>query len=175
MTGHSSEGGIKGYIVFKNTMLHYDVNAFYIRYNNKVGTLSLNGAPYKTNIGDLESKGIEFYTGLTLMNLLFKNSSKAEQLDLYLSGTALDARYKRWNNPAIASNELTSIVGKKAEYAPHLIIRAGLEYKFKGLAFTYQFNYTSMSFADAANTLSPNATATVGAIPALSMHDAGIS
>lgn len=175
MTGYSSEGGIKGYIVFKNTMLHYDVNAFYIRYNNKVGTLSLNGAPYKTNIGDLESKGIEFYTGLTLMNLLFKNSSKAEQLDLYLSGTALDARYKRWNNPAIASNELTSIVGKKAEYAPQLILRAGLEYKFKGLAFTYQFNYTSMSFADAANTLTPNATATVGAIPALSMHDAGVS
>ena len=80
MTGHSSEGGIKGYIVFKNTMLHYDVNAFYIRYNNKVGTLSLNGAPYKTNIGDLESKGIEFYTGLTLMNLLFKSLPKRNNL-----------------------------------------------------------------------------------------------
>jgi Fe(3+) dicitrate transport protein len=87
----------------------------------------------------------------------------------------MDARYKRWNNPAIANNELTSIIGKQSEYAPNLILRAGLEYKFKGFAFNYQVNYTGSSFSDAANTVSPNSTATVGMIPSLTLHDAGVS
>ena len=175
MTGYSSEGGMKGSVFFRNIFFNFDINAFYIRYNNKVGTLNLNGAPFKTNIGDLESKGLEVYTEISLFNPFFKNSSKTEQLNIYFSGTSTDARYKRWNNPAIANNELTSIVGKKGEYAPNLILRTGLEYKFKGLSINYQMNYTSDCFADAANTEATNATATVGLIPALTLHDVGIS
>ena len=175
VTGYSSEAGIKGNFYHRNMLVAFDINAFYIRYNNKVGTLLLNGNPYKTNIGDLESKGIEFYTELTLLNPLFNDSKKSEQLNLYLSGTVLDARYKRWNNPSIAGNELTSILGKKAEYAPDKILRAGLEYKYNGFAFHYQLQYTSACFADAANTLLPNATATVGLIPEYTIHDAGLS
>lgn len=175
MTGYSSEGGIKGFILFRNVLINFDVNAFLIRYNNKVGTLIINGSPYKTNIGDLASKGIELYTELTLMNPFFKNSSRTEQLNLYLSGTGIDARYRRWNNPAIANNELTSVVGKKSEYAPSLILRTGLEYKLKAFSFNYQVNYTGASFADAANTVAPNATASVGMIPALTLHDIGLT
>lgn len=175
MTGFSSEGGIKGFFLIRKLIFHFDVNAFYIRYNDKIGTLNVNGTPFKTNIGDMESKGIEFYTEVTLMNPFFKNSSRTEQLNLFLSGTGMDARYKRWNNPAIANNELTSIVGKQSEYAPNLIMRAGLEYKFKGFAFNYQVNYTGASFSDAANTVNPNSTATVGIIPSLTLHDACVS
>lgn len=175
VTGYSSEAGIKGSIFFKNILFTYDVNAFFIRYNNKVGTLNLNGNPYKTNIGDLESKGIEFYSELMLLNPFLKASSKTEQINFYISGTVQDARYKRWNNPSIAGNELTSIVGKLAEYAPGKIIRAGLEYKYNALALNYQFQYTSACYADAANTLNPNATATVGLIPAYTLHDVSIS
>ena len=175
VTGYSSEAGIKGNFFVKRILFTYDVNAFFIRYNNKVGTLNLNGNPYKTNIGDLESKGIEFYTEVMLLNPFFKESNATEQINLYVSGTVQDARYKRWNNPSIAGNELTSIVGKLAEYAPGKIIRAGLEYKYKALALNYQFQYTGACYADAANTQNPNATATVGLIPAYSMHDASIS
>ena len=110
-----------------------------------------------------------------LLNPFFKESNATEQINLYVSGTVQDARYKRWNNPSIAGNELTSIVGKLAEYAPGKIIRAGLEYKYKALALNYQFQYTGACYADAANTQNPNATATVGLIPAYSMHDASLS
>jgi Fe(3+) dicitrate transport protein len=175
MTGYSSEFGIKGYFLVRQVLINFDVNTFYIRYNNKVGTLHVHGAPFKTNIGDMESKGIEFYTEVTLMNPFFKNSSRTEQLNLYLSGTGMEARYKRWNNPAIANNELTSIAGKKSEYAPNHILRAGLEYKFKEFAFNYQINYTGSSFADAANTVNTNTTATTGMIPSLTLQDIGLS
>lgn len=173
--GFSSEFGIKGNKFFRGINFTYDVNAFYIRYNNKIGTIPPIdfGPTLKTNIGDLESKGVEFFTELSFFNPFM--SKVTEQLSFYVSGTVMDARYKRWNNLAIAGDEATSIVGKKAEYAPEQIIRAGVEYKAGIFAINYQFHYNSASFSDAANTLKPNATATVGQLPAYSLHDASMS
>lgn len=173
--GFSSEFGIKGNKFFRGINFTYDVNAFYIRYNNKIGTIPPIdfGPTFKTNIGDLESKGVEFFTELSFFNPFM--SKVTEQLSFYVSGTVMDARYKRWNNITIAGDEATSIVGKKAEYAPEQIIRAGIEYKAGIFAINYQFHYTSASFSDAANTLKPNATATVGQLPAYSLHDASMS
>lgn len=173
VTGYSSELGIKGNYVVRKTVFTYDVNAFYIRYNNKVGTLQVNGNPFKTNIGDLETKGLEFYTEVSFLNPFSK--AYTEQLSFYVSGTLQDARYKRWDNPSIAGNEITSIVGKKAEYAPSEIIRAGFEYKLGIFSVNYQFQYTSSCFTDASNTIEPNATATIGRLPAYRMHDLGMN
>lgn len=173
VTGYSSELGIKGNYVVRKTVFTYDVNAFYIRYNNKVGTLQVNGNPFKTNIGDLESKGLEFYTEVSFLNPFSK--AYTEQLSFYVSGTLQDARYKRWDNPSIAGNEITSIVGKKAEYAPSEIIRAGFEYKLGIFSVNYQFQYTASCFTDASNTIEPNATATIGRLPAYRMHDLGMN
>jgi Fe(3+) dicitrate transport protein len=177
VTGYSSEFGIKGNRLFRGINFTYDVNAFFIRYNNKVGTLPPIdfGASYKTNIGDLESKGIELFAEVSLFNPFFKHSKFTEQLNIYVSGTIQDARYKRWNNPSIAGNEATSIVGKKAEYAPEQIVRAGLEYKAGIISFSYQYQYTAACFSDAANTITPNQSATIGLIPAYGIHDLGIS
>jgi Fe(3+) dicitrate transport protein len=177
VTGYSSEFGIKGNRLFRGINFIYDVNAFFIRYNNKVGTLPPIdfGASYKTNIGDLESKGIELFAEVSFFNPFFKHAKFSEQLNLYVSGTIQDARYKRWNNPAIAGDETTSIVGKKAEYAPEQIVRAGIEYKAGIVSFSYQYQYTAACFTDAANTMTPNQTATIGLIPAYGIHDLGIS
>ena len=174
VTGYSSEVGIKGHFIKRNMLIFYDLNAFYIRYNNKVGTLQVNGNPYKTNLGDLASKGLEFYSEIILLNPFFVNDAKTEELSFYVSGTLLDARYVRWDNPSIAGNELTSIVGKRAEYAPNQILRGGLEYRFKTFGFNYQMQYTGSCFSDAANTKEPNSTATIGLIPALAIHDFSI-
>lgn len=173
--GFSSEFGIKGNKLFSGINFTYDINAFYIRYNNKIGTIPPIdfGPTLKTNIGDLESKGVEFFTELSFFNPFM--SKVTEQLSVYVSGTVMDARYKRWNNAAIADNEHTSIIGKKAEYAPAQVIRTGIEYKAGNFAFNYQFHYTAACFADAANTLKPNATATVGLLPAYSLHDVSMS
>ena len=175
-TGYSSEGGFKGFVLLRNRCLwSYDVNVFYLKYNNKIGTLPFNNSSLKTNIGDLASKGIEFYSEWMFMNPFFTHSKKTEQLNLYLSGTILNAHYTRWNNPSIAGNSTTSIVGKKAEYAPNQIIRTGLEYKYNSIAISYQIQYNSSCFSDAANTITPNNAATVGLIPANAIHDAAFN
>lgn len=170
--GYSSEGGFKGFLLLHRRCLwSYDMNAFYLRYNHKIGSFALNGSTYKTNLGDLISKGVELYTEWMFMNPFFIKSSKAEQLNIYFSGSLIDARYQRWDNPSIPSN---SVVGKQAEYAPKKVFRIGLEYKFKGFGFNYQVQYTGSCFADATNSQYPNAAATIGLIPALTLHDASL-
>ncbi len=173
--GLTSEIGTKGSFSKPFGQLTYDINAFYVRYNDKIGTLTVNGNPYKTNIGDVESKGVEFFTELMLFNPFLHRSKYSEQLSFYVSGTLLDARYKRWNNPNIAGNVATSIIGKKVEYVPNTIVRCGFDYKYRWIAFNYQFAYTGSVYSDAANTQAPNANATVGMLNAYALHDVGIS
>jgi Fe(3+) dicitrate transport protein len=175
VTGFTSEFGTKGVFMDRKGPITFDVNAFYLKYNGKIGAYNVNNAPYKTNIGDVISKGIEAYVEWSFFNPFFKNSSTSEMLSVYMSGTIQDARYVTWNNPALAQDPSISIQGKKVEYAPSQLLRTGLNYDFKGWSFNYQFSFTGSVFTDAANTVLPNSTATVGQLKAYSIHDISLS
>jgi Fe(3+) dicitrate transport protein len=171
VTGFTSELGTKGVFMDRKGPITFDINVFYLRYNGKIGTYSVNNAPFKTNIGDVVSKGMEAYVEWSFFNPFFKNSTMSELLSVYVSGTIQDARYVTWNNPLLAQDPSTSIQGKKVEYAPSQLLRTGLNYDFKGFSFNYQFSYTGSVFTDAANTVLPNHNATVGQLKAYSVHD----
>jgi Fe(3+) dicitrate transport protein len=175
VTGFTSELGTKGVFMDRKGPITFDVNAFYLRYNGKIGAYNVNNAPFKTNIGDVVSKGIEAYIEWSFFNPFFKNSTTSELLSVYVSGTVQDARYVTWNNPAIAQDPSTSIQGKKVEYAPSQIFRTGVNYDYKGFSFNYQYSYTGSVFTDAANTVLANATATVGQLSAYDIHDVSVS
>jgi Fe(3+) dicitrate transport protein len=175
VTGFTSELGTKGVFMDRKGPITFDINVFYLRYNGKIGTYSVNNAPFKTNIGDVVSKGMEAYVEWSFFNPFFKNSTMSELLSVYVSGTIQDARYVTWNNPALAQDPSLSIQGKKVEYAPSQLLRTGLNYDFKGFSFNYQFSYTGSVFTDAANTVLPNHNATVGQLKAYSLHDISVS
>ncbi len=175
VTGFTSELGTKGVFMDRKGPITFDVNAFYLRYNGKIGAYNVNNAPFKTNIGDVVSKGLEAYVEWSFFNPFFKNSATSELLSVYVSGTIQDARYVTWNNPALAQDPSTSIQGKKVEYAPSQIFRAGLNYDYKGFSFSYQYSYTGSVYTDAANTVLSNATATVGQLNAYDIHDVSVS
>jgi Fe(3+) dicitrate transport protein len=175
VTGFTSELGTKGVFMDRKGPITFDVNVFYLRYNGKIGTYSVNNAPFKTNIGDVVSKGMEAYVEWSFFNPFFKNSTISELLSVYVSGTIQDARYVTWNNPALAQDPILSIQGKKVEYAPSQLLRTGLNYDYKGFSFNYQFSYTGSVFTDAANTVLPNHNATVGQLKAYSIHDISVS
>lgn len=175
VTGFTSEIGTKGYYIGRKGPINFDVNAFYLRYNGKIGAYSVNNAPFKTNIGDVVSKGIEAYVEWSFFNLFFKNSTASELLTVFVSGTLQDARYVTWNNPVLAQDPATSIQGKKVEYAPSQLIRTGLNYDYKCFSFNYQFSYTGSVFTDAANTILQNSNATAGQLKAYSIHDFSLS
>jgi len=175
VTGFTSELGTKGLFISRKGPITFDVNAFYLRYNGKIGAYNVNNAPFKTNIGDVVSKGMEAYLEWSFFNPFFKNSTISELLSVYVSGTIQDARYVTWNNPALAQEPSLSIQGKKVEYAPSQLLRTGLNYDFKGFSFNYQFSYTGSVFTDAANTVLANSTATVGKLSAYDIHDVSVS
>jgi Fe(3+) dicitrate transport protein len=175
VTGFTSEIGTKGVFMDRKGPITFDINAFYLRYNGKIGTYLVNNAPFKTNIGDVESKGIETYLEWSFFNPFFKNSATSELLSVYVSGTIQDATYVTWNNPQIAQDPTHSIEGKKVEYAPSQILRAGINYDYKGFSFNYQYSYTGSVFTDAVNTVLANATATVGQLSAYDIHDVSVA
>jgi Fe(3+) dicitrate transport protein len=138
-------------------------------YNNRIGTITLNNAPYKTNIGASVSQGIESFIELDVMRLFPQFTALG--ISLFTNYAYVDARYTRWDNPATINDPSKNLAGKRVENAPEHILRSGLSVKFKGFAATVQYNYVAAVFTDALNTIEPNATFTTGQLPAYQLLD----
>lgn len=166
-SGYNADFGFRG--ALKN-FLQFDVGAFYLYYNNRIGTILQDKVAYRTNIGASISKGIETFVELDLFKLLNRHSTMA-QLRVFSSYAFVDARYTRWNNPALAGDPAKAIEGKRVENAPQQIGRYGITYRFKALSITAQLSQVSESFTDAVNTEKANAAGTVGKIEAYQVLD----
>lgn len=169
--GHNIDGGFRG--TFKEAV-SFDVGAFYLLYNNRIGTITQNGAPFKTNIGTSESKGIESYLEIDVLGLAL-GSTRYGHLNLYVSYSYINATYTRWDNPALVNDPAKTLVGKKVEYVPQQTQRYGATYIYKTFSATFQLNKVDAVYADAANTETPNTTAMVGKIPAYTIMDASLT
>ena len=165
--GFNADLGFRG--TLKN-FLSFDLGVFYLNYNNRIGVITQNGLPFKTNIGTSVSQGIESYIELNLTNLLFKND-KYGSFTVFSSNSFIDATYTRWDNPVIANDPLKSIENKRVENAPNFIHRLGASYSLKGLQLSIQYSEVSDVFTDAINTELPNATATIGKIAGYKIMD----
>ena len=170
-SGSNADLGFRGSL-FQN-MLKFDVGVFRLFYDNRIGTISVDNAPFRTNIGASLSQGVESYVELDLMRLLFP--SLKINLSIFGNYAFVDARYTRWDNPALVNDPLLTIKGKRVENAPKHILRSGVTFKYKGFASTLQYNYVGNVFTDATNTVEPNATSTTGQLPAYSLLDLNIA
>lgn len=167
INGYNVDFGWRGTI--KN-FLSFDIGAFYMFYDNRIGTINVNNTPFRTNIGASESKGIEAFAELEPIKMINNNSK--HQLSLFASYAYIDAKYVKWENPALVKDPNKTLVGKSVENASSFIARYGLTYHFKSLTLTYQLNQVGAVFTDANNTYLPNATATVGKIAGYTVMDA---
>jgi Fe(3+) dicitrate transport protein len=154
--------------------INFDIGLFYLNYNNRIGIVSDNGIPFRTNIGTSESMGIESYIEFDLTKLITEKS-RWGSLSLFASNAFIEAYYSRWDNPAIAEDPTKSIKNKKVENAPSFIHRFGTTYNIKKLTLVIQYNYISEVYTDAANTVTPNASATIGKLPAYQVIDATLT
>jgi Fe(3+) dicitrate transport protein len=169
--GHNIDGGFRG--TFKESV-SFDIGGFYLLYNNRIGTITQNGAPYRTNIGTSESKGIESYVEVDVLGLA-TGCARYGHLNLYVSYSYINATYTRWDNPALVNDPAKTLVGKKVEYVPQQTQRYGATYIYKTFSATFQLNAIDAVYADAVNTETANATATVGKIPAYTIMDASLT
>jgi len=163
--GYNAELGIRGKIL---KHLQYDVSLFRIDYKNRLGTLVLQdntGQPYtyKTNIGNSRTNGIELFVQykFPITNQLFAG--------LFTSTAYMDAKYTKGQVSTGTVNK--SIEGNNVEAVPEWISRNWLDILYKGFSCTILYNYTSSTFSDALNTITPPSSGAKGFTPAYSIWD----
>jgi Fe(3+) dicitrate transport protein len=160
-TGYNFDLGYRGKI--KN-YLQFDVSAYFLQYNNRIGTITPQGANYRlvTNVGASASKGIESYIEFNPVRAFTTNTNA--DLILFLSYAYIDAKYSGDHKDANTSN-------KKVENAPQNIVRAGISIGYKGFLLTPQLSYVGDSYSDANNTVAASFNGNTGIIPSYSVTD----
>jgi Fe(3+) dicitrate transport protein len=169
-SGYNAECGFRG---THKSWLNFDAGLFYLYYDNRIGTVLRDGVNFRTNIGTSVSKGVEVYAEFDPVKMMI-SKPRFGSVSLFVSGSILDARYIKWDNPAIAEDPEKSIENKRVEYAPKQTWRAGLTYKMDALSATVQTSYIDEVFTDATNTELPTPNAQAGKIDAYNLIDAAI-
>lgn len=170
-SGFNADLGFRGSL--KNFLL-FDIGVFYLQYENRIGTLTVNNLPYKTNIGNSVSKGIESFIEIDFVKLFIENTNFGS-VKVFASNSFIDAKYVKWNNPDIALDPFKAIEGKRVENAPKSIHRFGASYDIKGFSATVQYSRVGDVYTDAANTETPNAAGTTGKLSGYQVWDASMS
>ena len=170
-----------GYRGKMGTWLNFDIDYFYLNYDNRVGTISRLDAAnktyqFRTNLGQSVSKGAEIYVEIDPI-AAFTPQSALGNLSLFASMSFIDATYKDFKTTTVVNNQIVegNLKGKYVENAPQYIHRFGATYAKKGLSLTWQLSSVGHAYSDALNTEKPNAAATVGVIPAYIVQDISAS
>jgi Fe(3+) dicitrate transport protein len=157
--------------------LNFDIDYFYLNYNNRIGSISQindTGKSYqfRTNLGQSVSQGFEGYLEFDPITAIFKKS-KYGYLSIFASIAFIDAKYKDFKTTSVVNGKVVegNLSGKRVENAPRKINRFGATYHKKGISVTWQLSDIGKAYADASNTELPNAAATSGLIPAYTVQD----
>lgn len=176
--GYNADAGYRGAV---SNFLTFDVGAFQLRYNNRVGTISANNRTdliaalqnprpnFRTNTGDSLSRGIEAYLEYDPITHFFEKTSWGS-ISGFISYAQVKAEYIRSTNPIVIQSadfgrillpdngnlKDLGIVGNRVENAPDRITRIGLTYTKKGLfSVTIQNSQVASVYTDANNTEHP--------------------
>lgn len=166
--GYSIDLGYRGEL---GNAITFDLGGYYLHYDDRIGTVLRDGVNYRTNIGTSVSTGIEAYAEADILRLL-NASQQDRRLSIFGSYSLSDARYTRWNDPALAEDPLKRIEDKRVEYAPRWTFRGGLTCRERRFTASVLLNKVDGVYTDAANTKEPNAAATAGWIPGYTLLDA---
>jgi Fe(3+) dicitrate transport protein len=165
--GYNLEVGFRG----KWKFVRWDVTAFQLQYNNRMGTLARmdsagNLTFFRTNIGNSRTNGLELFIQSNF--LLFGNVS----LTVFSSTSYMDARYQ--DAVFRSGNVNVNVDGNKVESVPEWISRNGLTIKNSFLSFSALYSYTAGSYADPLNTYFPNKSGSIGYVPAYQLVDLNV-
>ena len=160
--GFNADLGFRGMI---GEFVKVDVSAFYLQYNNRIGTITVTGTPsYRliTNVGNSTSKGFEAFAEINILRAIRKNS----KADLLLFGS-----YSYTNAKYSSDHKDASTRGNKVENAPAHIFRGGTSFGYGPAMLTLQLNYVGETYSDANNTELASANAQNGLIPSYMVTD----
>ncbi|MCB0659304.1 MAG: TonB-dependent receptor [Saprospiraceae bacterium] len=163
----------KGYVIeignrgsWKN--IRWDVSLFDVQYDHRIGTLAMtdsigNLLIYRTNIGNSRTKGVECFIQSDI------SLSQKASISIFTSTSYMDARYDKAKIKSGSTNE--DVSGNYVESVPNWISRNGCTYAYLGFRASLLYSYTGSSFADALNSIQPNASGSTGLVPAYQIVD----
>ncbi len=176
--GYNFDFGYRGKV---GNYLNFDVDYFYVNYNNRIGTITqINAAnqryQFRTNLGRSVSQGFEGYVEFDPITAFFKKS-KVGYLSVFASVAYIDAVYRNFKTTSVVNGQVVegNLSGKRVENAPKKINRLGVTYRKKSFSVTWQLSDIGKAYADASNTETANAAATTGLIPAYTVQDLSAS
>ena len=158
--GYNMDIGIRGKLT---PWLNVDASIFLLRYNDRIGQYELPGSTtlFRTNIGNSQHIGMEFFSELDIFNML-QWKQGLSKLSLFVNLSMTDATY--------IQSDITAIQDRRVEYVPNVMLRTGLNYRRDKLKATFQFSYLGDQFSDATNSeFNPNAL--TGTIPSYFVLD----
>ena len=162
--GYNMDIGYRGKV---KSWLQFDVSTFYLKYNDRIGTITPAGSTVRliTNVGSSTSKGLEGYVEANVTRAFDQNKVDAI---LFATYAFTDATYSSDHKDA-------STKGKKVENAPEHIMRSGIAFGYRNFLLTTQVSHTSSVFNDANNTENATANGQNGLIPSYTITDLSAS
>lgn len=148
--------------------LRWDVSAFRIQYNNRLGSLSESDGNgdfyiYRTNIGNSVTNGAEVFVEINLP------IGKRLGMTLFTSTALMDARYQ--HAFVRSGDENVDVTGNKVESVPGIISRNGITLRYHEATLSFLYSYTADTYADALNIVTPSETGSVGLVPSYGILD----
>ncbi len=166
--GYSLDLGLRTY---ETSFYNFDVSAFYLNYNNRIGEVQFADASNRVlrrrgNIGQAAIMGLESYGEIDFLKI---TNPQNENLSAVIFGNAafIHSNYKK--------SEIAGIVGKKVEFVPTVNLKSGLRLGYKKLKGSFQYTYLSEQFTEATNARDGGVSAVVGIIPSYYIMDFSIS
>ncbi len=167
--GYTIDGGVRGNV---NNWMRYDLSLFYLKYNQRIGSVFVKSADglvayrLRKNIGDSRNIGFESLVEGDLLKAITGGSSKY-RLTVYSNLALIDARYIKSDDASVKKDALV-------EFVPPVLFRTGITFGDKRFSISYQFSHVGKQYSDATN-VEFSDRAVDGAVPAYQVMDLNAS
>ena len=165
-TGFTLDLGLRGNW---NNWLSYDVGAFGLFYNKRIGFLTTQIPPLgnvgqlRTNIGDARIIGVESLFDFNLKAIL--NLKGAYSFNGFINTSFINSEY------TAVEEGVSGILGNQVEFVPNVNLKTGLRFGYKNFNSSLQYTYLAEQFTDAENSIDNDVSGIVGTIPSYDVLD----
>ncbi len=156
-----------------NNWLSFDVGAFGLFYNDRIGFLTTQIPPInnvgqlRTNVGDARIIGIESLLDVNLKKVLKFNGNYS--LNYFVNSSFITSEYTS------VGTGVTGLLGNRVEFIPNINLKTGLRFGYKNFNASIQYTYLDEQFTDAQNSVDPDVGSIIGLIPSYDVLDVSAS
>ncbi len=179
--GFTADIGARGHI---GELLNYDVSAFGLLYDDRLGEVLRNETRvnaagevvetgrlvrFRGNIGTAFMYGLETFADLNLKSLIFPSLEKAK-LNYFVNLALTNSEY--------TESQQNNVEGNQVEFIPKVNLKTGLGFGYGNFLGNIQYTYLSEQFTDATNApqdINDNQRGIEGSIPSYDILDFSLS